>query len=187
MNWYLILYIFVSIITGTGPTYWLFFGGRTIAALIYLILSILVLVFYGLRWFQYGDLNATGAAATGSWPPIINTCPDYLTYFSRPGVGGSPATDTCIDLVGVSRNGGLTMWSKQFSASNPPTDDKYYFNLATTAQDPAGKMAELCQNAMTSGLSWEGICTGDACYTPPTAISGSTASASSSCPSPSGN
>jgi len=160
MSWYLILYIFAAVVIGTYPTVTLFQSGRTIAAITYVILAILVLIFFGLRWFANNNTSSTG-----SWPPIINMCPDYLTFFKRPSMSaGSGFTSSCIDLVGVSRNGGLAQWQKSFSSENPPTDDKYYFSLVTNSTTPAARNQELCARAIDKGLTWEGITNGESCY-----------------------
>ena len=160
MNWYLILYIFAAIVIGTYPTMIFFQGGRTIAAIVYIVLALIVLIMFGLRWFAYGG----GNDSPGQWPPIINACPDYLTYFKRPSTSDpSGTTPTCIDMVGVSRNATLAKWRHEFSMDNPPEDDKYYFSLVTTSEN---RNSELCARAIAAGLTWEGITNGESCYTP---------------------
>ena len=161
MSWYLILYIFSAIVIGTWPTVTLFQGGRSIAAIIYVVLILLVLIFFGLRWFWYGG----GDDSSVQWPPVINACPDYLTFFNRPSsTAASGTTPSCIDLVGVSRNGALAKWRPEFSTENPPTDDKYFFSLATTSTNATARNQELCSNAIAAGLSWEGVTNGESCY-----------------------
>lgn len=160
MNWYLILYIFAAIVIGTYPTMTFFQTGRTVSAVVYLIAAITVLIMFGLRWFEYG----TGGESGTAWPPIINTCPDYLTYFKRPSSSdASGYTPSCIDLVGVSRNSVMAKWRPEFSTENPPEDDKYYFSLVTSAQDKKKRNEELCNRALEKGLSWEGITNGESC------------------------
>jgi len=161
MNWYLILYIFSAIVIGTWPTVTLLRGGRSIAAIVYVVLILLVMMFFGLRWFWYGG----GDEDEVQWPPVINACPDYLTFFNRPSSSSaSGTTPSCIDLVGVSRNGALSKWRPEFSTDNPPTDDKYFFSLATTSTSAAARNQELCSNAIAAGLSWEGVTNGESCY-----------------------
>ena len=161
MSWFLILYIFAAIVIGTYPTMTLMRSGRTVSAIGYIILITLVLIFFGLRWFLYGSGNAKGTA----WPPIVNTCPDYLTYFKRPSTADpSGFTPSCIDLIGVSRNSNLAKWRPEFQMNNPPTEDKYYFSLVTSSQETADKNQELCTRTIDKGLSWEGITNGESCY-----------------------
>lgn len=160
MKWALILYIFAAIVIGTYPTMLFFQSGRTIAAIVYVVLTLILCILFGLRWFTYGG----GNASTGQWPPIINACPDYLTYFKRPSISApSGTTPTCIDMVGVSRNATLAKWRKEFSMENPPEDDKYYFSLVTTSED---RNTELCVRSIAAGLTWEGITNGESCYKP---------------------
>jgi hypothetical protein len=179
MSWYLILYIFAAVVIGTYPTTTLFQSGRTVSAITYVILALIVLIFFGLRWFAYTD----SGSPTASWPPIINMCPDYLTFFKRPSMSdGSGFTPSCIDLVGVSRNGGIAQWQSSFSSENPPTDDKYYFSLVTNSNSLAARNQELCARAIDKGLTWEGITNGESCYA--AAVPGSaaaTAAESSNC------
>ena len=160
MSWFLILYIFAAVIIGTYPTMTLQSSGRTVSAIAYFILILIVLIFFGLRWFQYTRTDVGGA-----WPPIVNTCPDYLTYFKRPSTADpSGFTPSCIDLIGISRNANMTKWRPEFQMNNPPPEDKYYFSLVTSSQDTTAKNQELCTRAIEKGLSWEGITNGESCY-----------------------
>jgi len=135
----------------------LFRSNRTISAFLYLILAVLVLVFFGLRWFQYGT---GGKDISGQWPPIVNTCPDYLTYYERTGAGNTKVK-SCIDLIGVSRNSALKKMPPTFPGIVPTEDaaHKYFFDLTGTQQ-------ELCQRCITNGLTWEGVSNGESCYSP---------------------
>ena len=94
-----------------------------------------------------------------SWPPIINKCPDYLVNYGRNTPDG--VQDTCIDMIGVSKNRSLDIFPK----GSHPTDDKYYFPLTTKSSDPVARQAELCKRAISYGLTWEGITNGESCLT----------------------
>lgn len=74
----MILYILVCVVIGGYSASTLYQRQQTVGAILTLILLILIFVFYGLRWFQAGNLKG-GKATPGSWPPIINYCPDYMT------------------------------------------------------------------------------------------------------------
>lgn len=155
MSTQLILYILFCIAVGLGGTVGLFRMNRTLASAVFFILSILIFVFFGLRWFIY----ATGDVS--KWPPVINTCPDYLTGYIRE-VGGQKVA-TCIDLIGVSTNGSL----KQFpSSGSPPTGNDSYFPMNC---NPSARLTDninkLCAYTRDSGLSWDGIVNGQACVT----------------------
>jgi hypothetical protein len=71
---------------------------------------------------------------------------------------------SCIDLIGVSKNGSLKIFPKD--ANPAPTAADYYFSLQTQSNDPSAKNAELCQRAIAFGLTWEGITNGESCITP---------------------
>ena len=122
-----------------------------LGALIYFLGSLYTCFIYGTRWF--GD----NTDVPTSWPPIINTCPDFLTYYQRNNNGTKQ--DTCIDTVGVANPSVLAPWPKDGSA---PTDSKYYFPFV---KNKKSDNAELCAKAMTAGLTWEGITNGESCIT----------------------
>ena len=158
MNFYMVWFIIIAILIGGIGTWKIYGSGRSISALLFLVGSILVFVFYGLRWF-----DSTGTAfnpAPATWPPYINSCPDYLVYYKRTKTSGV-TQDTCIDRIGVSRNNAL----KVFPASGEaPSDDSYYFDLTTTSEDPVKKRTELCNRTIMMGLTWEGVSDGETCY-----------------------
>ena len=156
-NIYLILYILVCIVIAPGGTYQLYNMGNTVGAVLYFVATTAICILYGLRWF---GPNGMLAKTPVSWPSTINTCPDYLTHYTRTLASGTQ--DTCIDLIGVSRNGKLQRFNKD---GDPPSTEEYYFKLATTSSDPDAKNMELCYRAITLGLTWEGITNGESCIT----------------------
>ena len=135
----LIFYVLVSVFLGLSVTVQLMRSNRVISGVAYLVLAILILTFFGLRWF-----GTTGGAVSGQWPPVINACPDYLTKYNRKESDGK-VTPACIDTVGVSRNCQLKKWPIDGTV---PTDPAYYFGLD-------GSMEEKCARAKQLGLSWE--------------------------------
>ena len=159
MNWNLILYIFLTIIIGIGGTTTLFQSGRILGALLFLVGAILLFVFYGLRWFE----GSKASGDTGPWPPIVNTCPDYLTFFKRTMANGS-TQNTCIDTLGVSKKAGaLTLWPAGTGADSAPTDNKYYFNLDFGISSIPDLNQARCDAAIQAGLTWEGFTDGEVC------------------------
>jgi hypothetical protein len=178
MNFAFIAYIFVSIAVGLSVPMYLYNSQRMISAIITLILFIFVFIFFGIRWFSTGNLVGT---YTGSWPPLINTCPDYLVYFKK------GTMDTCIDLIGVNRsNGALFPWSQDDSTSNPPSNSNKYFPFIYKAGMSQNQLKVLCNAAQQLGLTWEGITNGESCsYAPPSQVLGPNAAGPSgaSCPS----
>ena len=121
---------------------------QALGALIYFVGSLYVCIIYGARWFSTSTDKPT-------WPPIINSCPDYLTYYERTIPGGTEKT--CIDTIGVANGTVLKQWPKDGTV---PRDNDSYFSLVTTTDNANG---ELCARAMAAGLRWEGITNGDGC------------------------
>lgn len=158
MNLYLILYGLVALavlLVGISKLYGM---GMTVGAVLYGVGAGFLLVTYGLRWF--GSDKSILSNAKVPWPPVINTCPDYLTYYKRVKSDGTKE-DTCIDTMGVSSNQMLALFP---SGGGPaPSDEKYYFPLKTTKSDTEGRNRELCDLAKRYGLTWEGITNGESC------------------------
>lgn len=157
----MIIYIIIAILIGIFGSMKFYGDSKYVSLLLFLIGSILIFVFFGRRWF--GD-NQLFNRSPGQWPPVINTCPDYLTYFKRRMPDGS-SKDTCIDRTGVSRNSTLMVFPKDGN-QNPPASDSYYFDLKTSSSEATAARAELCQRTIQYGLTWEGITDGESCYSP---------------------
>jgi len=155
MNIYEVIFIIASILIGGGGTYYFVSQGQYIATILFLIGSILVLVIYGLLWF---GPSGEYAGKKVPWPPVINTCPDYLTYFKRTVSGSSSPTDTCVDRTGVSKNGGITVFPPDGNSNSP---DSCFFVLKKGASK-----ADLCKETIAAGLTWEGITDGESCFNP---------------------
>jgi len=173
-NIYLWLYIALGIFVVAGGCMKLNNMGNMYGAVLFGFAAVALFVLYGLRWF--GADNSIFSSTPVSWPPYINTCPDYLTYYERTKADGSKEK-TCIDTLGVSRNN----YMKRFpEGGDAPDDASYYFNLATSASDQAGKNREYCQRAVVAGLTWEGITNGESCVNSDGSTSG--ASGGSSAP-----
>lgn len=159
-NIYLGIYIIAAIFIIAGGSFKIYGMDQGLGALLFFIGSLTIFIIFGIKWF--GSQSSLFSKAPVSWPTVINTCPDYLVFYNRKTNDGS-SQDNCIDLVGVSKNGAL----KKFpSSGDEPTDDTYYFSLTTKSSEPALRKAELCQRAISMGLTWEGITNGESCITP---------------------
>jgi hypothetical protein len=119
---------------------------------------LVVLILFGLKWF--------GSSSPVNYPPQINTCPDFLTYYERTDSQTGIKLKTCIDLVGVSKNGQLKRFVKDIETQQEPSGDDSYFSLDTVSSNAIPKRNELCNRAMMAGLTWEGITNGDSCIQP---------------------
>ena len=161
MNLYLILYGLIALTAFIGGTVKFYQMGLPLGAGLYAVGAGFLLVTYGLRWF-FGEKSILSDTIV-QWPPTMNTCPDFLTYYKRKKADGS-SEETCVDTIGVSRNSAML---QRFPSNGPaPDDDKYFFPLKTNASEAAAKNQELCQRAMLYGLTWEGITNGESCILP---------------------
>ena len=155
MSYSFIAFIFVSLVIWITTVVNLSKMPRALSSIIVAVLFLLIFIFYGQRWFYGSTINND---LNGTWPPIINMCPDYLLYFKR---GGA---DTCIDMSGINRSGGpLKAWSQDDNFQNPPADDTKYFPYVYKSGMTEDAIKNLCRQAMSAGLTWEGITNGESC------------------------
>jgi hypothetical protein len=173
MDYLFILYIFLSVAIVWGGAVGFIQADLKIGGFLFVIGSILVLVYYGLRWFSGVNLKATQISTT-SWPPVINLCPDFLTLHKR--VIGGKTESICVDLVGVS-NGGIQKLVDANNASN----NNFVFNLFQNLTG-VNRIKRLCQECKEKKVTWEGVFDGANCVadTVPNP-SGTTDSATSTC------
>lgn len=174
MDYTLILYILLSIVLGIYGTFRIFKTERSLAAFLYLVGAILIFVFYGLRWFSGGSFKL-GDTTPKQWPPVINTCPDFLTRFTIP--GSNPQRTVCVDLVGVAGAGGIQKLTDPSQASDPKyTFTGQYRGAATTE----AQLAALCRECRDKRITWEGIFDGVSCTVP--SFDAATEEAKEACP-----
>ena len=190
-NIYLGIYIIVALVVCAGGAYKIYGIKQSLSALIFFIGSSIAFIIFGVKWFSE---EGTFAKTPVSWPTVINTCPDFLTYYKRPDaptpkIAGETYTivgDTCIDTVGVSKDGPEHLL-KVPDPSKPPNEDTYYFSLKTHRTDNDGRKGELCARAIKYGLTWEGITNGESCISNDgTANVIPSSGCSQVCPTPSG-
>jgi len=122
-----------------------------IGTVIYLIGSISICVFYGLRWFN--GTNAKSLGYSGSWPPFVNMCPDYFSVYTD--VSGN---QHCVDYVGFAKQG-LNVYQK---GSSPVTYPNTSANaIPFTELDTDEKKCNICREL---GVTWEGVWDGQTCF-----------------------
>lgn len=116
---------------------------RPVAGILVFISGILALYFYYVKWFVIPSLGK-------KWPPYQTTCPDYLTpVYPESGMAGSASGGvTCVDFVGVSRNGVLKKADPAMIQSqiNQP---QYTFSV-----NPKESPDSLKQRLLSYGLTW---------------------------------
>lgn len=171
-NMWMIIYIIAALAVGLmGLTYFLS-NRQYIAAILFFIGALTLMILFGMSWFE-GD-NSVFSDKPKQWPPYINTCPDYLTYFKRTKAGQK--IDTCVDRIGVSKNNKLTLFPADGNVDQ--NNDAFFYPLATTNSDANKKIAELCARTVEYGLTWEGVTDGESCFTPGTGQAGEAAAVS---------
>lgn len=159
MDYPFILYILLSVVLGVYVTFRLVKTDRSLTAFLYLVGVILILVYFGLRWFS-GSTFALGDMTPKQWPPVLNACPDFLTLYDRPVPGSNPpkTEKVCVDLIGVAGAGGI----QQMTDPSQLSDPKYVFNLSTNKAG-AERTQALCNECAIKKVAWEGIFDGVAC------------------------
>lgn len=163
MTWQIIAYFILSIgIVAYGTNTLLPSGtGR---AILFGIGSTLLFIFFGFRWFS----SSSSSSESKTWPPTINSCPDYLTYIPKNTLTGSTSivSDICVDYLGVSVNGGLNKTNKDDSISYPTvisfTRNSKIFPY-TSNDIKATSVQAICDACATAGITWEGVFDGDSC------------------------
>jgi hypothetical protein len=147
VNWYLVAYVLLSILFLLYTTGKLYPMGQT-RGVIYAIGTFFVLLYFGLHWFNKKTKTTT------TWPPVINMCPDYLTYFE------SGATKGCVDMLGVSTNAGLGNVVTNIATRTVTNTFPYTFN---SIKNKTTDINTICAECALKGLTWEGVYDGDSC------------------------
>lgn len=172
VNWYLFWYVVFSITFLIVGVQNLNSTGMGAATVLFGVGSLLVLVYFGFRW--YG--KQVDAMPT-VWPPVINMCPDYLTYM--------PNLPGCVDMLGVtSKSGGIqrTLPTEVNSVQLGNTNKVFEY----TSQDVAGAksvsdLKRICDRCQNAGVTWEGIYDGDTCTGISVVASAAAATSSDKC------
>ena len=124
-NIYLGIYIIVSIYVIGYGTFRIYQNKQNISALIFFVGSLTFFIIFGMKWFSP---NSVFSKTPVSWPPVINTCPDYLESYKYS--KGTVSHNTCIDTIGVSTNGQLLKFPKDIIPDySDDTNPSYYFPL----------------------------------------------------------
>jgi len=167
INWYMILYVIASaffLVYGTSNVY----STGQIRGIIFGIGAGLVLVYFGLKWF------GTVQVKNKSWPPVINMCPDYLTYI--PDIKSSASSTTtvpgCVDFLGVTTSTNAASAfikvepiQSSINALNASMTTKVfkYTSLHIKNANSASDLQPICDACQNAGLTWEGVYDGDSC------------------------
>ena len=166
INWQMILYVIISaifLVYGTNKVY----STGQIRGVVFGIGAGLVLVYFGLKWFGITPVKQK------RWPPVINMCPDFLTYVPNQilsTAGSTTMVPGCVDLLGVtSSSNASTAFVKVFPTSISSLDASMttkvfkYTSLDVKAASSASDLQIICDACQNAGLTWEGVYDGDTC------------------------
>lgn len=153
MDFLLIAYILVSIVTIVGLFFVNFSSGKPILAALSSIGVLGASILFGIRWFPGGrfSVGEQPVSQGSKWPPSINVCPDYLTFIK---LSGKPY---CIDPIGVSRRNGTNQGMNKYTEGS--TDPQSLFNLYADKSGEA-RTSALVDECKAKGVVWEGIYNG---------------------------
>lgn len=169
INWWLVGYVLACITIMLNALPKLYPYGMT-RAILFGIGATLVFIFYGRRWF-----GKSSDSMSATWPPKINSCPDYLTYVASM-KDGNPG---CVDMLGVSTTGTLQVVGNTSTlSSNSPNVFPFTSAFIRQVAGNAQQLQAVCNACSANGITWEGVYDGDSCL----GIANAQAMAQSSCP-----
>jgi len=145
-----LLYVLASVVLIGGGTFRYVNSGAYITASIYFIGVFSVVLYYGIKWYT-GSGVSTSKPQPGPWPPVLNTCPDFLSAYKM------NTTTVCIDTIGIAGAGGISQWTDPVQ-----TDMKYQFDLNLKLNGP-DRVKALCTECKNKKVTWEGLWDGSAC------------------------
>jgi len=170
-----------------------------VRAILFAIGTLLLFIFFGFRWFSS---SSKPDSKKNSWPPTINTCPDYLTFIpAATGTSGAPNTITglptgskggCVDYLGVSSGTGAARLTKSektaYSSGGSYTGTPTYTTTGqifpySSSDVTKSTMPTICKACQTAGITWEGVWDGDTCVGSTAAAKGAAAGGGGNCPS----
>jgi hypothetical protein len=156
VNYNLVAYVLFASVMIISMLNLLYRSERIIAAVAILVLFILVFTFFGLRWFKYG-ITSNSMNANATYPPVINTCPDYMSLTTK----SDGTTKACIDTVGLG-TGGLGSLIKTWRTGTTPENasSDYYFNYIYRPGMTKDEIKILKEQAIAKNLTWEGVTDG---------------------------
>ena len=163
MDYWFIAYIVLCICVGGGLVAQLYNRQQTIGAMVLLVLCIAIFSFFGLRWFQGGELKGSKPAAQ-QWPPIVNLCPDFMAAVKGTESTSPTVVDTyCYDPTNTysltAPGAGLT----QFTPTGATTA-VYGFKVTDASKTPptyplatAKSIVDVSSVVNNQKIRWEGV------------------------------
>ena len=145
-----IFYIFSAFIVIPGIYFLLSLQQMYVAGIIASIGLLILFILFGIQLYTVKGEYAT-SSSTITWPPSINTCPDFLSLYKING------TYHCVDTAGVSTNGQLTKFVPVNEAgTNQTPTAAHLFNLFLSDTDDNRKK-NIKTECINKGVTWEGV------------------------------
>lgn len=159
MDYWFIAYIVICICLGGGLVAQLYNRQQTIGAMVLLVLVIAIFSFFGLRWFQDGELKGSKAPSQ-PWPPIVNLCPDFMVA-TKDSAGNRYCYDP-MNTYSLSPDTLVTSFTPSGS-TNPVAGIKVYDvttkanPLLTPTASAVKSISDIVSTASNKALRWEGV------------------------------
>jgi len=162
------IYILTCILAGIFGARYFMTKKEYVGMALFLIGALVVFVVYGTRWFGSSGIYSD---QTVTWPPALNTCPDFLTAHTIKTTAQTPVTVYgCIDAIGVSNNGAFRKFTGTLgTVLQAPYSVNNQGNVTATLSDffpiqVDGESAQgLCDRLSQYGLTWDGVYDGVTC------------------------
>jgi hypothetical protein len=156
VNYNLVAYVLFASVMIISMLNLLYRSERIIAAVAILVLFILVFTFFGLRWFKYG-ITSNSMNKDATYPPVINTCPDYMSLTTK----SDGTTKACIDTVGLGVGGSTSRITTWRTGTTPQTaTSDHYFNFIYRPGMSKSEIGGLKDQAIDKKITWEGVTDG---------------------------
>lgn len=157
-----IFYLFAAFIIIPGTFFLLVLFNKPIAGVIGAIGMLILFVLFGIQFFNENGTYKQQVVATGSWPPYINYCPDFLSLYKN------GTEQICVDTVGIaSTNSGESIQLFNPNTNTVATERQTFHLFLTDAAINAYKTANagkpfdrksiLIEQCKNKKVTWEGV------------------------------
>jgi hypothetical protein len=158
-------WILGMLLVGGGSYYLYNRMNKQVAGVLVFMAGVIALYFYYVKWFLGPDTK---------WPPIVTTCPDFLTHagtYDGTGTDAGKKFVYCKDYVGVGssikKDGtgiGETNKISSFSTGRAAATAGYAFEIPITVTGTGTSAKEsidagtVCSEVKSKGLTWMSYC-----------------------------
>ena len=145
-----IFYLFAAFIIIPGTYFLLSIQLMYVAGIIASIGLLILFILFGIQLYTV-EGKYVNSSTNMTWPPSINTCPDFLSLYKIDG------TYSCVDTAGVSTNSRLTKFVPvDGTGTNQTPTAAQLFNLFLLDNDENRKR-NIKTECIEKGVTWEGV------------------------------